>query len=340
MRKVVGFGDFLVRLSPPGYERFFQARSFDVNYTGAEANVCVALAHMGMETEFVTRLPNHDIAHTGVSELRRHGVGTRHIAFGGERMGIFYSEKGAAQRPSRVIYDRRFSSIADCPPGVFRWEEIFRDADWFHITGITPALSDTIPALCVEACEAAHDLGLVISCDLNYRANLWTPQQAGAVLKEMLPHIDILIANEEDIEKVLGIRAENSSVQDGRLDNAGYAEVARKVEQLYGIPTVAISMRRSISASDNDWGAMLYAGGKAYFSRRYMIHLVDRIGGGDSFAAGLIYGIRQGYDHQKTIEYAAAASCLKQTMELDFSLSTAQEVLKLVGGSGSGRVER
>ena len=340
MKKMVGFGDFMVRLSPPGYQRFFQAGRFEINYTGAEANVCVALAHMGVPTDFVTRLPDNDISRAGIAELRRHNVGTEHIVFGGDRIGVFYLEKGAAQRPSRIVYDRRNSSVALGGPSCYDWDTVFAGASWFHITGITPALSETIPEVCIQACRRAKELGLTVSCDLNYRKNLWTPAEAFDTMKLLLPHIDVLLANEEDAELVLGIKADGSDVMKGVLSNDGYEKVARKIEEQYGIRTVAISMRRSISASDNDWGAMLYCGGKAFFSRRYLIHLVDRVGGGDSFAGGVIYGLMNGFDPQHTIEYAAAASCLKQTVEMDFSLSSVEEIEKLVKGNASGRVER
>lgn len=338
--KMLGFGDFIVRLSPPGYERFFQASRFNINYTGAEANVAVALAHMGVKAAFVTRLPENDIARAGIGELRRHGVDTSRIVFGGDRMGIFYLEKGAAQRPSRIVYDRKHSAVAESSPACYDWRAILSGIAWFHITGITPALGSGLPEICIEACRTARELGTTVSCDLNYRKNLWTSEAAGAVMKRIMPYIDVLLANEEDVEKVLGIKAVGSDVMRGVLDDRGYAETARRIEREYGIHTVAISMRRSLSASDNDWGAVLYRDQKAYFSKRYMIHLVDRVGGGDSFAAGLIYGLMNQFDSQHTIEYAAAASCLKQTMEMDFSLSTAEEVEKLVGGNGTGRVER
>lgn len=338
--KMTGFGDFLVRLSPPGYQRFLQAKSFDINYTGAEANVCVALAHMGVPTEFVTRLPQNEIAYAAIGELRKHGVDTGKIVFGGDRIGVFYLEKGAAQRPSRIVYDRKYTSVAESIPEHYDWKTIFSGSSWFHITGITPALSPTMPSVCLDACRTAHEMGLTVSCDLNYRKNLWTSQQAGAVLREMMPYVDVLIANEEDAEKVFGIKASDSDVMGGVLSDSGYAEVARQIEAQYGIHTVAISMRRNLSASDNDWGAMLYQNGEVWHSKRYLIHLVDRVGGGDSFAAGLIYSLMNNFDPQHSIEYAAATSCLKQTVELDFSLSTVSEVEKLVGGNSTGRIER
>ena len=314
MKKMVGFGDYLLRLNPEGYLRFIQADHFQINYTGAEANVCVSLAMMGMDTEFVTRLPDNDIAACGVAELRKFNVGTSHIAYGGERMGVFYAEKGASQRPSGATH--------------------------FHMTGITPALSKTIPSVCIKACRKAKEMGLTVSCDLNYRKNLWTEAEANACMVQLMPYIDVLVANEEDAEKVLGIKARDTDVTQGKLNREGYIDVAEQICQTYGTKMVAVTLRRSISASDNEWSAMLYTNGKPYFSKQYMIHLVDRVGGGDSFTAGLLYGIMNDYGPQETIEYAAAASCLKQTIELDFNLSTADEVKRLVGGDGSGRVQR
>lgn len=340
MKKMVGFGDYMLRLNPAGYLRFIQADNFQINYTGAEANVCVSLAMMGMETDFVTRLPRNDIAAAGVAELRKFGVSTRHIAYGGERMGVFYVEKGAAQRPSKVVYDRKYSSISTCSYEDFDWESIFAGATNFHMTGITPALSETIPDVCIQVCKKAKEMGLTISCDLNYRKNLWTEAQAKACMQQLMPYIDVLIANEEDAEKVLGIKARDTDVASGKLNRNGYVDVAKRICQTYGTKVVAVTLRRSISASDNEWSAMLYADGQAYFSKQYMIHLVDRVGGGDSFTAGLLYGIMNDYKPQETIEYAAAASCLKQTMELDFNLSTEDEVSRLVGGDSSGRVQR
>ena len=340
MKKMVGFGDYMLRLNPEGYLRFLQADRFLVNYTGAEANVCVSLAMMGMDTDFVTRLPENDIAAAGVAQLRKFGVGTSHIAYGGERMGVFYVEKGASQRPSKVVYDRKYSSIAQCSYEDFDWEAIFAGASNFHMTGITPALSKTIPQVCIQACKKAKEMGLTISCDLNYRKNLWTEAEAKACMTQLMPYIDILVANEEDAEKVLGIKARDTDVTQGKLNRKGYVDVAEQICQTYGTKMVAVTLRRSISASDNEWSAMLYTGGQPYFSRQYMVHLVDRVGGGDSFTAGLLYGVMNGYGPQETIEYAAAASCLKQTMELDFNLSTADEVKRLVAGDGSGRVQR
>ena len=340
MGKLVGFGDFLVRLSPPGYQRFIQCNQFDINYTGAEANVCVSLSMMGIPTDFVTRLPDNDIARTGLATMRKFGVGVDHVAFGGERMGVFYLEKGASQRPSKVIYDRKFTSIAQAGIQDFDWEAIFEGAERLHITGITPALSDTMPQVFRYAVKEAKKRGVLVSCDLNYRKNMWTEAQAKACMEQVLPDIDLVIANEEDAEKVLDIRAAGTDVVAGKLNRDGYVDVARQICGKYGVPEVAITLRRSISASDNEWGALLYTGGQPYFSRTYAIHIVDRVGGGDSFAAGLLYGKMKGFDPQKTVEYAAAASCLKHSIELDFNLSTVEEVTKLMEGDGSGRVQR
>lgn len=340
MKKIVGFGDFLVRLSPPGYQRFMQANSFEINYTGAEANVLVSLSLMGERTEFVTRVPDNDMGRVAIRSLGRYGVGTGCVAYGGERMGVFYLEKGASQRPSKIVYDRKYTAIATASIEDFDWDAILEGAAWFHITGITPALSETMPEVCVEACRRAHEAGLTISCDLNYRKNMWTTAQAKATMERILPWVDVLIANEEDADKVLDIRAADTDIVAGKLNRQGYADVARQIIDKYGVKAVAVSLRRSISASDNEWGAMLYADGKPHFSRTYPIHIVDRVGGGDSFAAGLIYGMLHGFDAQKTVEYAAAASCLKQTIEMDFNLASVEEVTRLMEGDGSGRVQR
>jgi len=340
MSKVVGFGDFLVRLSTPGYRRFIQADQFEINYTGAEANVCVSLSMMGVKTEFVTRLPDNDIARAGLSQLQKYGVGVKHVVYGGERMGVFYLEKGASQRPSKVVYDRKYTSIAKASIDDFNWDEIFKDTSWLHITGITPALSEGMPDVCIYAVKHAKANGVKVSCDLNYRKNMWTEQQAKACMESIITDIDLLIANEEDADKVLGIRAVETDVIAGKLSREGYTDVARQICSKYGVREVAITLRRSISASDNEWSALLYTGGQPYFSKTYPIHIVDRVGGGDSFAAGLLYAKINQFDPQRTIEYAASASCLKHSIELDFNLSTVDEIERLMHGDGSGRVQR
>ncbi|MBQ8388185.1 MAG: sugar kinase [Clostridia bacterium] len=339
-KKVVGFGDFMLRLNPEGYLKFIQADRFVVNYTGAEANVCTALAYMGMKTDFVTRLPDNLIAECALANLRKFNVGTEHIAIGGDRIGLFYAEKGASQRPSKIVYDRKASAFATCTAEDFDWDKIFGGASHFHFTGITPALGENVAKACEVACIAAKERGLTVSCDLNYRKNLWTREQAKATMTKLLGYVDILIANEEDSADVLGISAKNTDINSGMLSRDGYVDVAKQINEIYGIPKVAITLRKSISASDNDWSAMLYSNGEAHFSKEYRIHIVDRVGGGDSFAAGLIYAYQNGFDEQKTIEFAAAASCLKQSIELDVNLSSVSDVLSLMGGNGSGRVQR
>ena len=340
MKKIVGFGDFMLRLNPEGYLKFIQADRFVVNYTGAEANVCTSLSYMGMKTEFVTRLPDNLVAECALANLRKFNVGTEYIAKGGDRIGLFYAEKGASQRPSKIVYDRKNSSFATCSAEDFDWDTIFSDACHFHFTGITPALGKNVAEACEAACIAAKAHGLTVSCDLNYRKNLWTREEAKATMSKLLKYVDILIANEEDSADVLGICAKNTDINSGVLSREGYIDVARQIHEIYGIPHVAITLRKSISASDNDWSAMLYTNETAHFSKEYHIHLVDRVGGGDSFGAGLIYAFQNGFDAQGQIEFAAAASCLKQSIELDVNLSSVSDILSLMGGNGSGRVQR
>jgi len=340
-KKYVGFGDFLLRLSPPGYRRFSQAPVFETYYTGAESNVCASLAVMGERTAFVTRVPDNAIAETGLGELRRFGIDVSGVVRGGERLGIYYCEKGASQRPSKVIYDRMHSGVTTAARRDFDWTALLKGAGWFHFTGITPALGGELPAICEDACKAAKKAGARISCDLNYRKNLWDTKTASKVMSRLLRYVDHLIANEEDAEKVLGIKADDTDVTGGKLSREGYVGVARKLMKAFpNLKTVAITLRRSISASDNIWGAMLYDGRRAYFSRDYNVHIVDRVGGGDSFAAGLLYALGNRLSAQDVIEYAAAASCLKHATELDVNLATVAEVKQLMSGDGSGRVQR
>jgi len=340
MKKIVGFGDMLVSFAPPGYLRFIQAGSMDVNYTGAEANVLVSLSQFKLDTEFVTRLPDNPISRCAEAWMNKFRVGTRHIVHGGDRIGVIYTERGASQRASSVVYDRKNTSIATAQPEDFDWNKIFEDAGWFHFTGITAALSDSCAEICLQACKAAKAKGLTVSCDLNYRKKLWTEEKARSVMEVLVRYVDVLIANEEDADKVLGIKAENTDVTTGKLDRNGYTEVAHKLCKTYGVKKVGITLRRSLSASDNAWSAMLYDGEKAYFSREYMIHIVNRVGGGDSFTAALIYALNQNFDAQHAIEFAAAASCLKHSIEQDFNLVSVEEVEKLAAGDASGRVQR
>ncbi len=340
MKKVVGFGDYLLRLNPMGFLKFIQSPNWEANFTGAEANICVSLANMGVKTDFVTKLPDNEIARCAVASLDKYRVGTDYIARGGDRIGIFYVEKGASQRPSRVIYDRMNSSFISSTEADYDWDKIFEDAGYFHFTGITPALGDNVASLCEKALIKAKEHGLTVSCDLNYRKNLWTTQKAKETMEKLLKYVDVLVANEEDAEKVLSISAPDTDVTQGKLSRDGYIYVADQICKKYGIKKVAITLRQSISASDNNWSGLLYTDGKAYFSKEYAIRLVDRVGGGDSFSAGLIYAMGNGYSNEDCIEFAVAASCLKQTMEWDVNLSTVSEVLALMGGDGSGRVQR
>ena len=344
--KVVTFGEIMLRLATPEYLRFGQTAAYEATFGGGEANVAVSLANFGMEARFVTRLPDNDIAKACRDELRKHGVGTSDIIYGGERLGIYFLETGAVNRPSKVVYDRAHSSISTVEPGMIDWEGVFRGADWFHFTGITPALSQSAADVCLEAARAANRLGVTVSCDLNYRKNLW---KYGKSCTEVMPALvaccDVIIANEEDAEKVFGIKPEgfDAAATGGTIEAARFESVARQLQERFPkAEKVAITLRGSINANHNTWGAMLYTGGTLYPSRRYDItHIVDRVGGGDSFGAGLIYGLlTYGADYRKTIEFAVAASALKHTVKGDFNLATLDEVEKLMGGDLSGRVSR
>ncbi len=340
MKKTVCFGDLLVSLSPAGYFRFLQINQPEMFYTGAEANVAASLARFGLPAEVVTRLPDHTIGEAAEASLRKYRIGTDHIQWGGERIGVIYTERGASQRASTVVYDRAGSSFATSPVDCYPWDSIFADADWFHTTGITPALSDNLAQITLEACKKAKALGLTVSCDLNYRKKLWSTEKAGQVMRQILPYVDVLIANEEDAEKVLGMKAGNTDVTSGHLEHSGYIDVARQIHEAFGIPYIATTLRKSLSASDNEWSAMLWHEGNTYFSKTYHIHIVNRVGGGDSFSGGLIYGIKTGMDLQNALEFATASSCLKHSIENDFNLVSVNDVLTLMSGDGSGRVQR
>lgn len=339
-KKFVGFGEILLRLAPNGYLRFAQAEEFNLNYTGAEGNMAIALSHMGIPAEMVTKLPNNDIGRCAKRMLSKFDVITDHVAWGGERIGLYYLERGASQRPSKVIYDRKHSAIAEAVPSDFDWDVIFEDAGWFHFTGITVALSKNMRQICEEACIAARKHGVRISCDLNYRKNLWTPDEAQAAIKPLMKYVDVCIANEEDSEKVLGIKASDTDITTGKLSIEGYTQLAKALCDLYSFEQVGITLRESISASVNRWSALLYHGEKAYVSKKYTMQIVDRVGGGDSFASGLIYAFVNDFEPQKAVEFAAGASCLKHSIEFDFNLSTVDEVMTLIQGDGSGRVQR
>lgn len=339
-KKIITFGEIMMRLNPEGYLRFLHADRFEASYAGGEANVAVSLANYGMDVAFVSKVPAHEIGQNAVNALRHFGVDTENMVRGGERLGIYFVEKGASQRPSKVIYDRAGSAIALAKPEDFDWDTIFEGADWFHWTGITPALGGNLPQICLEACKAAKAKGVTVSCDLNYRKKLWSRDQAKEVMSRLIQYVDVCIANEEDAKDVFGIEAEGTDIDAGKLNHDGYISVARQISEKFGCKKVAITLRSSLSANDNDWAAMLYADGRAYFSPSYRIHIVDRVGGGDSFGGGLIYGLLSGKAPQDAINFAVAASCLKHTIEHDFNLVSVAEVESLAGGNASGRVQR
>ena len=338
--RVVTFGEIMLRLAPENYLRFVQTDRLEATFGGAEANVAVSLANFGVDTAFVTKLPAHEIGQSAVNSLRKFGVDTSKIVRGGDRVGIYYCEKGASQRPSKVIYDRKYSSIATASEDDFDWDDIFSGADWFHFTGITPALSDDMAKITLEAVKAAKDNGLTVSCDLNFRKKLWTSEKACAVMSDVLKHVDVCIANEEDAKDVFGIEAENTDINSGKLDEEGYVSVAKQLTDRFGFKAVAITLRESLSASDNNWSGMLYVANRPFFGKKYHMHVVDRVGGGDSFGAGLIYALLSDFGAQDAIEFAVAASCLKHSIEGDYNMATKDEVLSLARGNASGRVQR
>jgi 2-dehydro-3-deoxygluconokinase len=340
MSKLMTFGEIMGRLNPRGYLRIIQANEFELTFAGGEINVAVAVANLGGNSSFVTKMPRNDLTEHAIRILRGYGVDTGKIIYGGDRLGMYYVEKGASQRPSKVIYDRKYSSIATAKRADFNWEAILEDISWFHFTGITPALSDELPHICLDALKTAKEKGITVSCDLNYRANLWSPEKADKIMSSLMPYVDVCIANEEDADKVFGIKAQDTDIINAEINKEGYETVAKKLVERFGFKTVAITLRGSISASDNTWAGILYDGKDFYASREYRIHLVDRVGGGDSFCGGLIYALMNSYPLQKTIDFAAAVSCLKQATEYDFSLSNIDDVNKLMGGDGSGRVQR
>ena len=345
MHKVVTFGEIMLRLATPGYQRFIQSDSLGATFGGGEANVAVSLANYGIPVDFVTRLPDNDIAEWCLANLRKYNVGTSHILRGGERVGIYFLETGAVARPSKVVYDRAHASIAEVEKGMFNWREILRDATWFHWTGITPALSQGAADACLEAIRTANEMGVTVSCDLNYRKNLWNyGKKASEIMPALVAGCDVILGNEEDAEKVFGIKPEGFSVTHtgGEVDAAQFVSVCRQLTQQFPrAKKVIITLRGSINANHNTWGGCLWSD-RLYQSRRYDItHIVDRVGGGDSFMGGLIYGLlTYGDDDQQALDFAVAASCLKHTIYGDFNLVTVAEVETLMKGDGSGRVVR
>lgn len=352
--KVVTFGEIMMRLNPEGYQRFVQAEKFEASYAGGEANVAVSLANYGgaygargdralpITASFVTKLPTNPLGEAARNALRHFGVDTSDIVWGGPRLGLYFVEKGASQRPSKVVYDRAGSSIALAKRGDFDWSKILKGAKWFHFTGITPALGGELPAICLDALKYCKAHGITISCDLNYRGKLWTKAEAGKCMAKLVPFVDVLIANEADAADVFGITAKGTDVDSGKLDKSGYVSVAEQLVARFGVKKVAITLRTSLSASRNLWAGMLYdsKSGEAFFSSEYDISIVDRVGGGDSFGGGLIYALATGKKEQKAIDFAVAASCLKHSIEHDFNLVTVAEVESLAAGNASGRVQR
>lgn len=338
--RVVTFGELMLRLAPNGYYRFFQNDQMQATFGGGEANVAVSLANYGVDSVYVTKLPAHAIGQAAVDSLRSFGVNTSHIVRGGERVGIYYLEKGASQRGSVCIYDRAYSAIQLAQPEEFNWETILQGADWFHFTGITPALGPNMIEACRQACITAKKLGIKVSCDLNYRGKLWTRDHARETMTELCQYVDVCISNEEDAKDVFGIEAENTDIYGGKLNKNGYKSVAKQLADRFKFEKVAITLRTSISASDNNWAGMLYDGEEYCFSKEYHLHIVDRVGGGDSFGGGLIYALLSGEPTQQAIEFAVAASALKHSVEGDFNRVTLSEVRKLADGDGSGRVQR
>jgi 2-dehydro-3-deoxygluconokinase len=337
---VVTFGEIMLRLSPPGHHRLGQVQTLEATFGGAEANVAVALSNLGLRARFVTAVPDHAVGQAAVNALRAHGVETDHVLQRGSRLGIYYLEHGAAQRPSRVIYDRAGSAMAAISAGQVDWSAALAGATWFHTSGITPALGDGAAEATREALAAAHAAGLTVSLDLNYRGKLWSREKARAVMTPLMEYVDIVVGNEADAADFFGIRAERTDVGAGKLDVSGYESVARELVSRFGLKMAAITLRESRSASDNRWSACLFDGTEFHVGPRYDVHLVDRVGGGDAFSAGLIHGLATGKPTPAALAFGVAASCLKQTIPGDFSLVSAAEVEALAGGDTAGRIQR
>lgn len=342
MVKTVCFGEIMLRLSPPGFERLFQTPLLHATFGGGEANVAVSLAQFGLESHYVTRLPANPIGEGALRALRAEGVHVEHVVRGGTRLGIYFAETGASQRASNVVYDRAGSAISELQPGSIPWHDVFEGAAWFHCTGITPALSAAAAACTHEAIEAARRAGARVSVDLNFRRKLWSEGEAQQVMRPLMPQVDLVVANEEDLQSVLGIEVPHADVTAASLEVEGFRQAAERVVSEFGVARVAVTLRESLSASDNAWSAVLYeAEGRQFFrSQRYTVRLVDRIGGGDSFAAGLIYGLVTGRTGEAALRFAVAASALKQTIPGDFNHVSVAEVDRLVAGDASGRVQR
>ncbi len=338
--RVVTFGELMLRLGPPGFERLLQSPMLCATFGGGEANVAVSLAQFGLDSHYVTRLPSNAIGDAAVRALRAEGVGTGFIARGGSRMGVYFTETGASQRASTVLYDRANSAISEIPADAVDWDRVMTGAAWFHVTGITPALGEKAAAATIASVAAARRAGARVSVDLNYRKKLWTQAQAQKAMRPLMRDVDVVIANEEDLQCVLGIDVAGADVTSGALDVNAYREAAERVTRELGPSMIAITLRESLSASDNGWSAVLWDGKTLHHSQRYVVRLVDRIGGGDSFAGGLIYGLLSGRTHDAALRFAVAASALKQTIPGDFNRVSVAEVDALAGGDASGRVQR
>lgn len=340
--KVLTFGEILLRLASPGYTRLFQKDSLESSFCGGEANVAVSLSILGLESAFVTKVPDNAVGEAALNSMRYFGVDTSKALKGTGRMGLYYLEKGASQRPSKVIYDREYSAISMAKKDEFDWDKIFEDVTWFHWTGINPALSSELAEICLEACKIAKSKGITISCDLNYRKKLWTSDKAQQVMKNLVPYVDVCIANEEDADKVLGIKANDTDVESGKINVDSYEKVAKEISNQYGCKYVAITLRESYSASKNGWSALLHQAEteQSFMSQKYDIDIVDRVGGGDSFAAGIIYSLITQKTCQDTINFAVASSCLKHTIEGDFNRTTVSDVETLLNSGGNGRIAR
>lgn len=340
MAKVITMGEIMLRLSTPGFQRIIQTDSFDVNYGGGEANVAVSLANFGHDSYFVSKVPKNPIGESAIAALRKYNVKCEYVAKGGERLGIYFLETGASMRASNVVYDRAHASIAEADPSDFDFDAIFQGADWFHFTGITPAVSDKAALLTEEALKAAKRWNVTVSCDLNYRKKLWSTEKAQRIMTHLMQYVDVCIGNEEDAEKVLGFKPGKTDVTSGDLELSGYLDIFEQMVEKFHFKYVISSLRESYSASDNGWSACIYDGTKFYHSQKYNIRIVDRVGGGDAFAGGLICGLLDGKKMEDALEFAVASSALKHTIPGDFNLITRAEVDTLVGGDASGRVQR
>lgn len=334
--KAVSFGEIMLRLNPHGYERFLQADEFCANFGGAEANVAVTLSILGVDSYYVSKLPDHEIGSMAIGALRRYGVHTENVVRGGERIGVYYLEKGASQRGSKVIYDRKYSSFSTSSPSDYDWEKALCGADWFHFTGITPALGDNIVEALLEALSYCCEHGITVSCDLNYRSKLWSVEKCAETMKKIMPYVNVLVANEEHADFIFGIKPQNAEPS----TQEAYESVAKQLYEKYNLKAAVITIRESISADDNKWGAMIYDGKEACFSEMYKMHMVDRVGGGDAFCGAYIYTQLKGYSTRDAVDFAAAAGVLKHSIEGDFNLSSVEDIERLVRFGGNGRTAR